>query len=80
MTDLLRSVIRTGVPALVGVVVGWLARRGLNVEDEIVNQSVTWLSGVAYYGVARLAENAGPKWGWLLGAPGAPTYTTEIDH
>jgi tetrahydromethanopterin S-methyltransferase subunit C len=80
VTDLLRSIIRTGVPALVGVVVGWLARRGLDVDDVIAQQAVTWLTGVAYYALVRFAERLGPRWGWLLGAPGAPTYGAAADH
>ncbi len=80
MTDLLRSIIRTGVPALVGVVVGWLTRRGLAIDDAIALQAVTWLTGVAYYTLARFAERLGPRWGWLLGAPGAPSYGAAADH
>ena len=77
MTDLLRSIIRTAVPALVGAVVAWLAQRGLNVDDTTAQLATGWLSGVAYYAVARYVEQAAknPAWGWLLGVPGAPTYT-----
>lgn len=74
MSDLLRSIIRTGVPAAVGAVVAWLARRGINVDDGTVTLAIGWVSSVAYYGIARLVEAIEPKAGWLLGAPGAPVY------
>ena len=81
MNDFPRSVIRTSVPALVGAVVGWLANRGFGVDDGLAQQAVTWLSGIAYYGLVRLAERLGTRWGWLLGAPGAPTYAASgADH
>lgn len=74
MSDLLRSIIRTGVPALIGAVVAWFADRGINIDNGTVTLAVAWLSFVAYYGVARLVEAIEPKAGWLLGAPGAPVY------
>lgn len=74
MSDFLRSIIRTGVPALAGAIVAWLADRGLDVDNGTATLGIAWVSSVAYYGVARLVEAVEPKAGWLLGAPGAPVY------
>lgn len=77
MSDLFLSVIRTVVPAFVGILVSMLAGWGVNLDDAAVNgfqafmMSVT--AGFYYLGVRLLAKKY-PKLEWLLGAPKTPTY------
>ena len=78
MSDFLRSIIRTGVPAAVGAVVAWLARRGFDLDSEVVTLGIGWVSSVLYYLAARVVETAERRAGWLLGVPGAPSYGPEL--
>ena len=74
MTDYGRSLIRTFVPLVVGSLVAWLASRGVKVDQSALLPAVDAIVAAAYYGVIRWAETRWPKAGWLLGAPGAPSY------
>jgi uncharacterized membrane protein (DUF441 family) len=74
MSDYGRSVVRTLVPVVVGVLVTWLASKGLDVDRGQVTVLVEAVVSVAYYALVRLAEQRVPQLGWLLGVPGAPTY------
>lgn len=77
MTDFLASLIRTGVPILVGVVTSWLARRGLDIDEaEITAWLTPTLIGGYYFGVRSL-ERRFPWIGWLLGLPKQPGYIVE---
>ena len=77
MQDFVTSMIRTGVPYLVGGVISWLATKGFTLTEEQTIQlasALTFVFGFAYYFLVRLLES---KWKWfglLLGAPVRPTY------
>lgn len=71
------SVIRTGVPLLVGVVVSFAAARGVEVSAELEAEMVVLLGAVAagvYHWLVRLLEERWPRFGWLLGMATAPVY------
>lgn len=73
-TDYGRSVIRTIVPLIVGSLVGWFVSKGVEVDRGALTAALDSLLGGLYYVVIRAVERRWPKAGWLLGAPGAPTY------
>lgn len=71
------SIVRTIVPFLVGLVVTWLASRGLGLDAEMqgtLTAVITVVVGSAYYSVVRLIEQTRPKIGILLGIAKTPTY------
>ncbi|MFE2346139.1 hypothetical protein [Kitasatospora cineracea] len=69
------SLLRTGVPALVGWLVTLAARYGLDLDPAALAGVVAPLVGFAYYAVFRLAEcHLSPGWGWLLGYARPPQY------
>jgi hypothetical protein len=74
LTDYGRSIIRTIVPLIVGSVVGWLATQGIDVDRAALMTAVDTAIGGLYYVAVRAAEKRWPQAGWLLGAPGAPSY------
>lgn len=77
MNDLITSYLRTAVPVIVGAVVGFLATKGIDVDDNAVAGLTAFLSGLStavYYGLVRLVETKYPKAGWLLGTPKKPEY------
>ena len=75
MTDLQRSIIRTTVPQIVGALIIWASRLGVELDSAALTAVVTPFVGAAYYAVVRLLEEyVGPVWGILLGAKGAPAY------
>ena len=77
MSDYLISLIRTGVPVVVGAVVAWLAARGLNVPADAQVQVTAGLTTVltfAYYAAVRAAEKRWPAAGVLLGHTAQPVY------
>jgi hypothetical protein len=73
------SLVRTVVPVIVGVLLGWAAKVGLNLPEGAVTEIVTVTLTAVYYALARLLEAEWPAVGrWLLalGLPvGRPTYT-----
>jgi hypothetical protein len=73
--EYLASVWRTFIPVLVGVVSAYLAKIGLDLDEQAVE---LWLAGAfttIYYGLFRYLEGRlGPQWGWLLGLARAPQY------
>ena len=74
MNDLVVSIIRTVVPAIVGSLVYALANLGIEVDAEGWVALLTSLFIGLYYALARVAESRFPQAGWLLGAPKQPTY------
>jgi hypothetical protein len=74
MNDYSRSLIRTIVPLLVGAVVGWLASHGVKIDEATVLPMIDSIAAAGYYAIVRALEHRWPSLGWLLGAPGAPTY------
>lgn len=76
------SGIRTGVAALVGLVLTWLLSKGIDLGEEFtellpiaVFAVVTGLYNVA---VNWLATRVHPYFGYLLGVPKTPDYGTTL--
>ncbi|MEU5383209.1 hypothetical protein [Kitasatospora cineracea] len=69
------SLLRTGVPALVGWLVALAARYGLDLDPAALAGIVAPAASFVYYAVFRLAEeHLSPKFGWLLGYARPPQY------
>lgn len=93
MNDFARSLIRTGVPYIVGALLSWLAAMGIDIPADAENGLIAFLTalfGGLYYLIARALESRWPVFGVLLGATTAPEYwsydgleeldTLEIDE
>ena len=84
MGDLLVSLIRTYVPAVVGAVIGWVVVTfGFEVPKEQVAELTAYATTAAlalYYLAARLLERWHPVFGWLLGSKKQPEYPPEPDR
>lgn len=63
---MLASVLRTIVPIIVGTLLGWAARVGLNLPEAATAEIVTVVATFLYYGTARLLEEHWPAVGRLL--------------
>lgn len=77
MTDYVTSLIRTGVPVVAGIILTWLATRGLTLDGATGDALATLLQGVLtalYYVVSRGLEVRFPQLGFLLGISKTPTY------
>lgn len=74
----LNSLVRTYVPWLVGVFVGWIVSTGIEVDQNwraIITVAVTVIISMIYYAVVRFLETkVAPKFGWLLGLAKHPDY------
>lgn len=69
------SIIRTFIPAVVGAIITVLAKIGAHVDSASLEVFIsTVVTAVYYAGVRVLEVKVGPKFGWLLGAPKAPSY------
>ena len=69
------SLLRTGVPALVGWLVSVAAAKGLDLDAGAVSGVLTPVVIFAYYVLFRLAERyVSPRFGWLLGYAKPPEY------
>lgn len=85
LSQSLIALIRTTVPGLVGLILGWLAARGFNLDPETQSGLITALTAVAialYYAlVSFLERKVNPAFGWLFGVAKAPTYdaTAKVD-
>jgi hypothetical protein len=79
------AIIRTVVPSAVGLLLGWLAARGFNLDPDTQAGLVTALTAACialyYAAVAWLERHVNPAFGWLLGAAKPPTYdaTARLD-
>lgn len=78
-SSVLPSVVRTVVPAVVALLLGWAARVGFDLPTGTVTLIVTAVILGAYYWLVRLIERRWPAVGRLLLALGLtdkqPTYT-----
>jgi hypothetical protein len=77
VSDLVVSWIRTFVPVVVGVVVGWLVSIHLPIVPGLRDGLASLLSGGAimvWYTAVRWLEAHWSWLGWLLGVPKQPTY------
>lgn len=74
-TNLANSLIRTFVPAVVGVIGTILLKLGVPDISGDLTPIVTGAFMYLYYMIVRIFEHAGSsKWGWLLGKAAAPIY------
>ncbi|MBL3699223.1 hypothetical protein [Leucobacter luti] len=75
--DVLKALVRTVVPAVVGLVLSYLAQAGLQL-DAATAESVTLLFATiftaSYYALVRALSQRWAWFGWLLGYPTNPTY------
>ena len=76
LSDYGRSLIRTFVPLVVGSFVAWLATRGVEIDRNTLIGILDPILATAYYAGVRAIEKRWPRAGWLLGAPGAPSYAS----
>lgn len=76
LDTIVRSLVRTVTPWLVGLAVAALAKVGFDWQPDTADyvQVATYVS-LGFYTLVRIAEEKlGPKWGVLLGWVGAPGY------
>jgi|SRR6478609_10462612 len=75
------SIIRTVTSWIIGWVVTLLAVH-FNITwdpDPVIVQAVATVVGLIWYALFRiLEEKVSPKFGWLLGLPGPPTYQAPV--
>lgn len=78
MKALWDSIVRTIVPIVVGLVIGWTTAQGIDLDPEFESSLTLAIMAAfqgVYYVVVRLFETyASPKFGWLLGLAKAPDY------
>lgn len=81
MKNLFDSLVRTYVPWLVGIIIGWLISLGIPLDPEVETQvTLALMSGasVLWYALVRLFETyVSPKFGWLIGLGKTPEYKEE---
>ena len=70
------SIIRTIVPAIVGLIIAQLAKAGLEIDQAALTVVFDGLIIGLYYILVRWAESHRSQFGWLLGAPHQPAYPT----
>lgn len=79
MSDLIASIIRTAVPSIVGVIVGWLTTLGVTLpkqQEENLSLLIAFAAGLLWYVIVRALEQKWPALGVLLGVPKQPAYGT----
>jgi hypothetical protein len=74
MSDLSRSIVRSLSAIAVGVVVALLGRLGLGDFAGSASAAVVAIVAALWATAVRVLEKRWPAVGWLLGAPGNPTY------
>ncbi len=81
MKALFDSLVRTYVPWLAGVIIGWLISLGVPLDPDVEVQVTLTLMGAAsvlWYAIARVFElYVHPKLGWLIGLPKQPLYDKQ---
>lgn len=77
--DTMIALIRTFVPAAIGSAIAWGIDQGVTIPEDAQSQLTVALVTICitlYYALVTLLERkVNPAFGWLLGAPKAPTYT-----
>jgi len=74
LSDYGTSVVRTVVPFIVGTVIAWGVKAGLDLDATAVTPIATIVVGAAYYAIVRKIEDNHPEVGKLLGKAAAPVY------
>lgn len=75
------SLVRQGVPIVVGLLAALLVKWGFDpsfMDSTTITVFVAGLFGEAYYAIFRKLElKYGKKWGWLLGVARPPLYPAK---
>lgn len=75
------SLVRQGVPIVVGIVAAFLVKWGFDpsfMDSTVITALVAGAFGEAYYAIFRKLEmKYSDKWGWLLGIAKPPTYAAK---
>lgn len=79
MEDTLKSVVRTLVPVVVGLIISGLATAGIELDEASLYPVIDTIFVGGYYTVVRLLESKDTRFGWLLGLPVPPHYTASRD-
>lgn len=67
MNPVVKNIIRTATPAIVGAVVTYITKLSAHISPS--TQAIVFpIATTAYYSAIRLLEEKYPKLGWLLGA------------
>jgi hypothetical protein len=74
VSDQLKSIVRTFVPVVVGLILSGLATIGVEVPEGALTTVVDALFVGGYYALVRVLEEKNPSFGWLLGLPTPPNY------
>lgn len=74
MNDMIKSIIRTIVPYLVGIVVSSFASIGIEVDSAAMAQVVAASLAALYYVVVRLLGMVDPRFEYMLVVPAKPSY------
>jgi hypothetical protein len=74
MGDLLRSIVRTFVPVVVGLILSALAQAGIDVDEGALTTVIDSVFIGGYYALVRVLESQSEAFGWFLGLPSAPSY------
>lgn len=77
MTNISKSIIRSVSSIVVGAVVALLGHVGLNAFSAQAAAYVAPAVAAGYAVLVRLIEAKVPVAGWLLGVPGAPSYSPK---
>lgn len=72
--DQLVALVRTVVPAVVGLLLAAAAKANIDIDGGALNGIVDAVVIGVYYLVVRQLEKRWPKFGVLLGIPKQPTY------
>ena len=67
MSPVIKNVVRTAVPAVVGAFVTFVTKQAAHISPS-VQVIVFPIATTSYYSLVRLLEEKYPKLGWLLGA------------
>lgn len=73
-----RAIVRTVVPAIVGLFIATAAKYGIDIPDGPLTEVVGALCIGGYYAIVTFLERkVHPAFGYLLGAKGAPSYIKD---
>lgn len=78
MKPLFDSLVRTYVPWIAGIIIGWLGSLGVPLDPEVAPQVTVVLmlaASFVWYVLARIFEiYVHPRFGWLIGLAKQPQY------
>ena len=80
MNDQLVALVRTVVPAVVGLLLAAAAKANIDIDGAALNGVVDALVIGVYYVAVRQLEQRWPRFGVLLGIPKQPTYQPKSDQ